>query len=74
MPAGNETANITAGEPQTMIKYSDLCLKQELTPLKVEEEFQTKCERETKYCGLEIGASLRCERSPNLLDFIYDRR
>ena len=31
VPSSNETANIAAGEPPTMIKFSELCRRRDIT-------------------------------------------
>lgn len=73
VPPGNETADIAAGEPPTMIKFKDLCKQQNISTEEQEREWEANCEADPKYCGVEPGATLRCWMTPQPLDFIYDR-
>ena len=61
VPPANETDDVAAGEPPTMISFYDMCRKKNVTSAEDEKEWATLCKTDESYCVAD--ALPKCEVS-----------
>ena len=72
VPPGNETADIAAGEPPTLVSFYDLCVKYDVTDEIQEQQWKYDCVVDDDYCVVPVMP--KCKSSPRPIDFIYERK